>query len=166
MTGASSALAPERLEILTAGGRDLVGLWQNVLVLAFRSAPSVEQLRALEGIQRDVAARFPHGYVSLAVLPGLSRPLDAEVRDSALALTASSPPELRAVAMVIDGRGFLAATTRSLATGIVLLTRPRWPVKIFPGVEPAAAWLASWVERAARPSAPRRIAEAIRHTLV
>jgi hypothetical protein len=49
---------------------------------------------------------------------------------------------------------------------MVILTRPRWSMRIFPGIEPAAAWLSAWVDRAERPSAPRRLAEAIRHTLV
>ncbi|HEY2509690.1 MAG TPA: hypothetical protein VGI39_02420 [Polyangiaceae bacterium] len=157
---------PEHLEILAAGGRDLVGLWQNVLVLAFRNLPTVEQLESLARIQREVAERFPSGYAAIALLPGLSRPLDGSVRESALALTSASPAELRGVAMVIDGRGFLAATTRSMATGIVLLTRPRWPVRIFPGVEPAAVWVSAWVDRAVRPTAPRRITDAIKHTLI
>ena len=158
---------PERLEIFEAEGRDLVGIWRNVLVVAFRTLPSAERLRSLVAIQRDVAARFPEGYVALAILPLVApRPLPKDMLEAAQLVTSAAPPELMAVAEVIEGNGFLAATARSVATGMTLVARPRWPMRIFPGVEPAAAWLATWVDRPSRPTAPRRLVEAIRHTLV
>jgi hypothetical protein len=161
------ASAPERLEILEAGGRDVIGLWHNVLVVAYRTVPTTDQLLSLQTIRRELTRRFEEtGYVTLAFLPPMSRPLPGDVLEMGQSLTSSTPPALRAVAMVIDGKGFLAATTRSLATGIVMVARPRWPMRIFPGVEPAAAWLSAWVDRGLRPTAPRRMAEAIRHTLV
>jgi hypothetical protein len=167
MNEASTAARPERLEILEAGGRDLVGLWQNVLVIALRDLPTAAMLERLGAIQQDIAGRFPEGFAALAILPVLRpRPMPPGMLDAARALTETAPPELQAVAEVIDGKGFMAATARSMATGILMLGRPRYAMKIFPGVEPAAAWLAAWVERAERPTAPRRLAEAIRHTLI
>ena len=167
VTSAAASVPPERLELLHAEGRDVVGLWQNVLVIAFRALPTAEHLHTVAAIQRDVAARFPGGYAALAILPVLApQPLPRDMLDAAQALTSSAPPEMQAVAEVIEGKGFLAATARSVATGMLLVGRPRWSMRIFAGVEPAAAWLSAWVDRAERPSAPRRMAEAIRHTLV
>jgi hypothetical protein len=162
----SSSREPERLAVLESDGEALVGLWRNVLVLAFRDQPTAEGLRRMGAVQRDVAARFPGGYAALAMLPMVRRPaMTRELREEAERLTSSSPPELRAVAEVIDGKGFLAATLRSVATSMVMLTRPAWPMRVFAGVEPAAAWLATWVDREARASAPRRLVEAIRGSL-
>jgi hypothetical protein len=158
---------PERLEILDARGRDLVGLWRNVLVVAIRALPEADQLHRIHEIQRDVAARFPRGFAALAILPVLSpRPLSKEMREAAELVTGDAPPELLAVAEVIEGRGFVAAAIRSIATGLILVTRPRWPMRIFASVEPAAAWVSAWVEGEGRPTATRRLTEAIRHTLV
>src|ERR1700689_4854071 len=109
MNEATSPGEPERLEILDARGRDLVGLWRNVLVVAIRALPDAEQLRRLHAIQRDVATRFPNGFSALAILPVLSpRPLSKEMREAAELVTGDAPPQLLAVAEVIEGRGFVA----------------------------------------------------------
>jgi hypothetical protein len=165
--GASAgAGAIERLEILDAEGRDLIGLWQNVLVVAVRALPTKARLRRIGAVQEGVARRFPGGYAALALLPDVPHVgFVGELREEAVRLTLSTPKELRAVAEVIEGKGFLAATVRSIATGLMLVARPAWSMRVFAGIEPAAAWLSSWVDREARPSAPRRLVEAIRHTL-
>jgi hypothetical protein len=125
-------------------------------------------LRRVGELRREVAGRFPEGFVALAVLPhvSLEAPLLKELRAEAERLMTTSPKELLAVAEVIEGSGFLAATVRSIATGLVLVTRPPFPTRIFAGVEPAAAWLAAWADRGERATAPRRLVEAMRDTLV
>jgi hypothetical protein len=156
----------ERLEVLDADGRDLVGLWRNVLVIALRTQPTAARLRRLDEIQRAVAARFPGGFVALAILPNLRAfPFDDDLREEAVRLTSSTPPELLAVAEIIEGKGFIAASIRSIATGMVFIARPKWAMRVFPGVEPAAAWLARWVDKGDT-SVTRRLVEAVKHTLV
>jgi hypothetical protein len=59
------ASAPERLEIFHAEGRDLIGLWRNVFVVVFRELPSMHTLRRVGELRREVAGRFPEGFVAM-----------------------------------------------------------------------------------------------------
>jgi len=163
----SAAGEPDRLEILDERGRDVIGLWRNVLVAAVRSLPDADLLHRIHAIQGDVAGRFPRGFSAMVILPGLSPlSLTSEVRAAAERMTNDAAPQFLGLAQVIEGRGFVTAAIRSIATGMVLGTQPPWPMRIFAGIEPAAAWLAAWVEGETRPAATRKLTEALRQTLV
>ena len=63
---------------------------------------------------------------------------------------------------------------RSVAVGVAMLSRPqkdstgaqkeRTPMRIFSGVEPASAWLATFLDRDKRATAPRLLAEAVKNS--
>jgi hypothetical protein len=169
VSAASPCAAPERLDVIEATGRDLIGFWQNVLVLALREPLTVRRIDSLAVLQSYAAARFPRGYATLVLLPKLEGVLpglrETGLREASRRLIESAPDEVLGVAEVIEGTGFVAASARSVATGLVLAARPRWSMRVFPSVEPAAQWITQWVDREERAAAPRRIVEALRHTL-
>jgi hypothetical protein len=155
--------APEPLTILDTHGRDLVALWENVLISVWREVPTADRLRRMVVLQDEAARRFPRGFVSLSLLPSVQLRLSPETRAEAERVATRAPPSLTAIAMVIEGRGFLAAAVRSVATSVSMVLPGKRPVRIFGGLEPATAWLASFLDRDTRATAPRRLMRAIRH---
>jgi hypothetical protein len=174
MSNRPSAPPPPHLEILHVHERSIIGVWNNVFVMIWRDLPSAERLRIAGALERKVAARFPDGFVVLAVLPTINLRLPSDVREEAERLSLDRPRELKAIAQVIEGKGFIAASVRSVAVGVVMLARPqkdgdgvqreRTPMRIFSGVEPASAWLATFLDREKRATAPRLLAEAVKNS--
>jgi len=127
-----------------------VGVYKSVLAMVWHGPPTVEHLRALGGHQQRVADLHPRGFVTLAVLPSQHTRMSPEVRGAAEELARNPSPALVAVAQVITGNGFVAASTRMIAAGLALLGRT--PTKLFASSDAAALWLC---ERAATiPEAP------------
>jgi hypothetical protein len=116
------------------------GLWHNVFATIWRDAPALEQLQRLEAHQQEAARRCPAGFVAIAVLPSQHTNMSHELREAAEHLSTHPSPALVAIAEVITGTGFVAATTRMIATGMALLNR-RTPVKLFASLEEAARWV-------------------------
>ncbi len=154
-----------RLSILAAMGRDVVGVWENVLVTHWHAPPSAPQLRRVGEAQARVAARFPDGFVVLVRLPAVAARVGAVARDEAERLAASAPPSMQAIAYVVEGRGFVAASARSVALGVAMAFPHKRPIRTFGGLEPAAGWLATFLDRSLRASAPRKLVEAIRSAI-
>ena len=138
------------MTVLSSSTRDLLifehepgygaGLWRNVFATIWRDAPTLEHLRRLEAHQQEVTRRCPAGFVALAVLPSRHINMSRELREAAEHLSTHPSPALMAVAEVITGDGFVAATTRMIAMGMALLNR-RTPTKLFASLEEAAIWV-------------------------
>jgi hypothetical protein len=155
----------DTLTILDTHGRNVVGLWENVFLSIWRESPTPDRLRRIAVLQDEVARRFPRGFVSLAMLPNLRLTLTAETRAEAERVAARAPQSLNAIAIVTEGRGFLAAAVRSVATCVSMVLPGKRPLRIFGGQEPAVAWLATYLDRDVRATAPRLLMAAIRRTV-
>lgn len=121
-----------------------VGLWHNVLAMVWHAPPTIEHLRGLDDHQQRAAKLHPNGFVTLVVLPSQHSRMAPDVREAAEDLSRNPSPALVAVAQVITGTGFVAATTRMIAAGMALLAQT--PTKLFASSDAAARWLC---ERAA-----------------
>jgi hypothetical protein len=67
--------------------------------------------------------------------------MDAEVRAEATRLSKNPGQNIKAIAQVIEGTGLGAATTRMIASGLMLLRKTAPPSKLFEDVRTAAQWL-------------------------
>ena len=155
---------PPHLEIEHVDGRSVIGAWNNVFVMVFRDVPSADWLRLAGEREAAFAARHPEGFVVLAVLPSMLLNLPSDVRDEAERLSRHRSPYLQAIALVIEGTGFVAAAVRSVASGISMLSRDKTPMRTFNNVEPASAWIATFLERERRVTAPRLLSEAVKNS--
>jgi hypothetical protein len=142
--------AAPRLTILTAAGRDVLGLWQNVLVTYWHEPPTLERLRHMSEVQARVAAKLTGGFIVLAVLPTAPVRIQSVVRDEAEQMVARAPASLRAMAYVVGGSGFVAASVRSVALGVAMVMPHKRPIRVFPALEPAAGWVATFLDREVR----------------
>jgi hypothetical protein len=166
--------AAPRLTILSAAGRDVLGLWQNVLVTYWHDPPTLERLRQVSEVQSRVAERLTGGFVVLAMLPTVPVRIQAAVRDEAEQMVARTPASLRAMAYVVGGSGFVAASVRSVALSVIMVLPHKRPIRVFTALEPAAGWVSTFLGRddfdgphAAnlKAAAPRLLIEAIRDAI-
>jgi hypothetical protein len=129
--------------VVIDGGEDhLFGTWHNVFVTLWRGRATLETMKRVSAVQGQLDQRFGGGYCALAVLSMSSLRMDAEMREEA---------------------GLGAATTRMVASGLMLVRRSKTPSKLFDDVASAARWLLPHIRAAAGegPATPDELAAAI-----
>lgn len=120
----------------------LAAIHRNVYITAWWGETTVARLRRVGEIGHELARKWPKGFVALALIHSKNAPsLPPDVRAEAQKLSREPAENMRAIAQVIYGSGFVAAAVRSIATGMVLLQRSKKPTKIFGTLENAATWL-------------------------
>ncbi|HXU74467.1 MAG TPA: hypothetical protein VN947_34470 [Polyangia bacterium] len=149
--------------VIDRGENHLFGTWHNVFVTMWRGRATLETMKRVSAVQGQLDKRFGGGYCALAVLSMSSLRMDAEMRDEAKRLTDNPGPSLRAIAQVILGTGLGAATTRMVASGLMLVRRSKTPSKLFDDVASAASWLLPHIRAAAGegPATPAELVAAI-----
>jgi hypothetical protein len=131
----------------------VTAIWRNLMIAYFAGSSNALRMRAFRSTQRELSKQEdPVGCLIVQDLKtaghfDLSEEMRLEVR---AAITAYNDRDL-AVAVAIDGEGLLAAASRSLVSGLILLARPKYPMKIFGTRALAAAWLLPKM-RGGRPS--------------
>lgn len=89
----------------------------------------------------STVASNPGNVAFLCVVEPKADAPDQEVRDASSAMITSHGKKLAACACVIEGDGFRAAITRTVLSGIALVTRSPSPTRFFEGVPDASHWL-------------------------
>ena len=117
-----------------------IASWHNVLIEIFRQPMSLSQLIRLRRETERFYAEQGRRAGSLSVVEhGAMVMLPSEVRAEAEAQSRDFPSI--GTAVVFEGGGFRAATTRALVTGIHLLTGAEFPRKTFEAVPEASRWM-------------------------
>jgi hypothetical protein len=111
-----------------------VSIWEGI------STP--EKARAAASLLARMANTEPSLLV-LAVLGPDVPPPDGEVREILTRQLRESGDRVCAMANVIEGRGFRAATVRAVLTGMSLVLRTQRPDRVCDSVEEGASFLAS-----------------------
>jgi hypothetical protein len=133
---------PSDTRIFVSDEAHLAAIHRNVYITAWWGETTVARLRRVGEIGHELARQLPKGFVALALIHSANAPnLPADVRAEAQKLSREPAENMRAIAQVIYGSGFVAAAVRSIATGMVLLQRTKKPTKIFGKLENAATWL-------------------------
>jgi hypothetical protein len=155
--------APSTFAVLDRGENHLFGTWHNVFVTIWRGPATLDSMKRVGAFQRQLDKRFSDGFCALAVLNMSSVRMDAEMRAEASRLTNSPGPNLKAIAQVIQGTGLGAATTRMVASGLMLVRKTKTPCKLFDDVNAATRWLLPHIRAAAGagPATPDALAVAI-----
>lgn len=137
----SRADDPWRLSVTYVQDGLLVGTIGPVSLAIWRSKPT----RELFEIQRRelvaAVARNPGKVAFLCVVEASSDAPEQELRDASAAMITSLGSKLAACACVIEGSGFRAAITRTVLTGMTLITRSAAPNRFFEHVSSASTWL-------------------------
>jgi hypothetical protein len=134
------------LNILDRDDRMLVATWHNVYVTLWRGMATLEGLRRVGHHQQRLDQRFTDGYCALAVIRASVARMDPEVRAEATRLSQNPGQNLKAIAQVIEGTGLGAATTRMIASALMLVRKTKTPSKLFDDVPAAVRWLMPYIK--------------------
>jgi hypothetical protein len=129
-------------------------LWRDKTTL-----PGVEKLRttfASYARDRDGTA------LVTTIAAGADLHPTAAARDELAAWLRSVGDQLVISALVFEGSGFMAATVRSVVTGLTLLARQPFPHKVFGDIDAATLWFEDATKTSAKKYDAERVREAAR----
>ncbi|MFO0563070.1 MAG: hypothetical protein U0269_33925 [Polyangiales bacterium] len=138
----SRAMA-EAVQIIYSDDGAALSIWRNVMISYYREQATEERMRHFRATQRELAKQpDPVGCMIVSSLHSRAKMELTEATRAAIvdAIKAYEHRDL-AVAVVIEARGFLGTTVRALVSGLILLARPKYPMKIFGTLEEGAPWL-------------------------
>ncbi len=119
-----------------------VGSSGPVLVLFWLREVDPEACRQLLAIAREHAQRQPHQRVAVLSISGPgTRPPGAEARAALAELMRGAETHVARVAVVREGRGFMASAVSSIVTNLRLLARPNLPHAFFHDLDHAVRWV-------------------------
>lgn len=134
---------PEPVQITYSDDGAALSIWRNVMISYYREQATEERMRHFRATQRELAKQpDPVGCIIVSSLHSRAK-MDLNEATRAAIIEAIKAYEHRdlAVAVVIQARGFLGTTVRALVSGLILLSRPKYPMKIFGDLDEGAAWL-------------------------
>jgi hypothetical protein len=119
--------------------------WRSVVVARWYAPPNAAYMRDMrEKLRPFVAERGAFGAINVVDIRDVGT-LPEDARHEVALTQRSFEGTQRALATVIRGTGFWSATVRSLASGLAILSRVKFPQRVFDDVAPASAWVASLV---------------------
>jgi hypothetical protein len=120
-----------------------VGILRNAVLTLWLKNPTAARVRAFRSAQRIVATGTgAFGGISvMAPLADEKLDLGEELRREFAESMKEFNGRPAAAAVLVEGVGFRAAAARALTTGIMLVARPKYPIKVFADRHEAARWL-------------------------
>ncbi|MGK4001382.1 hypothetical protein WMF31_02070 [Sorangium sp. So ce1036] len=135
--------------------------WLDRLQIAVYREGNLYEARVFYREMKAGIARFGSGIGHLAVAdPQVSLP-PPEVRKTAIRVFEEHPTAVSAVAVAFEGQGFFASAVRSAVTGLMLLAKPRIPIRPCGSVADAVAFLSRYVTVSGAPLEPRLCIDAV-----
>lgn len=132
-----------RLEVKHSGDGLVMASLGPISIAIWKSKPT----RLLFEIQRNELAKVVDQHRGTAAFVCLIQEdtpdPDDDVRKASADMLAHHGTNLAGVACVIEGSGFRAAITRTVLTGIMMLTRNAAPIRFFDNIQGAATFLAT-----------------------
>jgi hypothetical protein len=116
-------------------GRFLVLIWHG------ETQPGAVKI-ASRHIGEFISRLNPPRIGSLTIVDVVAAPPSHDARAALAELMKVHASSVIASAVALEGDGFKAAANRCVSTGIALLSRHRFPHRVFAGVRQASLWLA------------------------
>ena len=142
------------------------GVYRNVMIAYYREQANALRMRGFRATQRDLSKqRDPVGCIIVSDLSQKTRfDLTDETRkEIGEAITAYNDRDL-SVAMVVEFEGMLGTALRTLLSGIVLMARPKYPMKLFSARDEGTRWMAERLRAHPTPPTQRELIDAIAQT--
>ncbi len=132
------------VEIVTSDAHLATGHAQDLVVIVWRGATTLERARGVTALVRQrTLAHQARGIGMAIVLEPSSSPPDAGARALLASAMRETGPHIRGVAYVVTHVGFGGAAIRSAITGLSLIAREPYSTQVFSEPDRAAAWLAA-----------------------
>jgi hypothetical protein len=144
-------------------GQHCTALWNDVLITIWHQSVELYAIHRLHDGVNELLRRYP----SIALL-GVSRPQVTMVPGQAerrlLAdLLHEHGSQLRCIASVILGEGFISAAKRTVLSTISMVARQPCPLRMFADLGTASDWMAPRLTRAADPRNLQTAVENLEH---
>jgi hypothetical protein len=140
--------ADRQATIVTFDADHCIATYNGTFVQIWRASTTSRAVSGLRSAARAHAARWP-GPISAVILIEQAASLpDGDMRKQVAAFWSDLGARLLCTAVVQEGDGFRAAAVRGLMTGLMLLSRPTSPYKIFRTIGEASAWVVPQLEKA------------------
>jgi len=119
-----------------------LAVWDHLVLVIWRGQVDANAVKRLETAGIDVLRQHPRGAGVMGVIESTAVPPSSEMRT----LSAQSNDRLAklglvGIAGVLSHKGFSGSVMRGVITGLTLLSRSKYPFKVFENHEAGAAWL-------------------------
>jgi hypothetical protein len=116
--------------------------WRSLVIAKWHAAPSATTVRAMrEALTPYVGRQDAFAAINVVEIGDLGT-LPEDARAEVVLTQRTFAEKQRALATVIHGEGFWAATVRSITAGLGALSRVKFPQRVFDHVDPATRWIA------------------------
>jgi hypothetical protein len=140
---------------------------QSVFISVWRRQATLESLKLVREHQLRLVESSPAGIAVVTVMEPVSvKPLNGVERAEAAAVARDLAPHTLASAYVFEGEGFRPAMSRAAVAGVLLLSRIKYPHKVFATVTDGARWLKTEAPDAPDPAAVLRHVEEARRQIL
>jgi len=110
--------------------------------------PTVTRVRAFEKAIRDVAAAHEKATVIVRVRAPMKLP-PQEIREQLTGVIRTTEPCTTGWSVALEGEGFWAAAHRTFSASMHMLSRSKVKMRIWKGVDEAAAWASELTKHSA-----------------
>ena len=121
----------------------VVTSWDNLLLNRWYGAPDVDRIQRLWDVQaafRDALPDRRQAVISIFESSAGLR-MSEPARRRATQLAADMEDSVICLGQIVRGSGFFSSVTRSIVSGVMLLSRASYPSQVFAEVEPCAKWM-------------------------
>jgi hypothetical protein len=115
--------------------------WKNVTIMVWEVPPNAASVTRLSRMGAERAREHPGALSDVHVINGWPGLPSAEVRAALAEASREAVTHLAAVAVVLGGTGFWASALRGFITGLHVLVRGPFEVRLFGSIEDVAQWL-------------------------
>lgn len=124
----------------------LVATWRSVVfpIMGFRPSTPVGAMAQARAIESHGRAIGRGKLLEVSIIDSQMGIPDSEVRNAIDGMVPVIAPYYAAVAAIFDGDGFRAAVIRSVISSFQLLSRAKYPQRVFSNVAECGAWLESY----------------------
>jgi len=137
---------PIKPAVLYVGDDHCAAALGPILVIVVRTDPAPSIIEHQKLWMSHLLANAPGGSAFVTVLRSDTPPPTEEARVLIKRVFRSFGEVVKAGAMVIEGKGFVAATFRSVLSMILLALKPNYPFKIFASIEEGLAFALNHVD--------------------
>lgn len=161
MTDPSRNAEPQPFRIVQKSDGIVMAELETVSIAVWRQDSVLARFMVQRQALVDLAERFPGKVGFLCVVEPTSGAPGEEVRQATSRMFDELSTKLKAIAMVIEGTGFRSALVRSVASGIVMLSRKRTvPISYFATVPEGVRWMGQHVDIGRQPDLTRAVEDA------
>lgn len=127
---------------MSAGPGHAIAVQRGVLIAVWSGEMRVDAVREAAAEARRLTERSPGEVGFLNLVARGTPPPGEDVRAELQRMRREGPGALRCAAIVAEIGGFGGSAVRAVVAGLVMVTRPGFPMKAHGSVAEAAAWIA------------------------